>query len=728
VPSPALSQQLYYRLKPHIPWRIRTALRRWRARHLRAASTDQWPILEAAGQKPANWPGWPEGKRFAFVLTHDVEGRKGLDRCEALASLENRLGFRSSFNFIPEGSYNVSAALRDKLRHDGFEVGVHDLRHDGFLYRSQAAFQNAAQHINRYLREWQAAGFRSGFMHHNLNWFDPLEIRYDASTFDTDPFEPQPDGVGTIFPFWVPTNNGSQGFAELPYTLVQDFNLFIILQEQTIDIWKQKLDWIAARGGMALLIVHPDYVNFSDGPNARDEFSVRLYEQFLEYVRTRYAGEYWHPLPRDVAAFVGQHRIPKAQETPAPIGLESSPTPKVNGSVVPARQKRICMITHSFYESDNRVLRYAETLAERGDLVNVVALRRNPTTPKEETLNGVQVFRIQDRFGKNEQSKLSFLLPVLRFLLASSWWLTRRHAREKYDVIHVHNIPDFLVFAAWFPKLTGARIILDIHDIVPEFFCSKFATGGRSALVWGLRTMEKWSAAFAHHVILANHLWLEKYTARSARSSKCSVFINNVDSRVFQPQARIRQDDRPIVLFPGGLQWHQGLDIAIRAFGRLQTHVPTAEFHIYGDGGMKTELIALTAELGLTEKVKFFAPLSVREIVRVMADADLGVVPKRADSFGNEAYSTKIMEFMAVGVPVVISRTKVDEFYFTNDVVRFFESNNVEALSDAMLELIRDTDQRKRLRQNATAYVEQHCWKTKRQDYLNLVDSLITRN
>ena len=121
-------------------------------------------------------------------------------------------GFRSSFNFIPEGDYRVPAALRAWLTDRGFEVGVHDLHHDGKLYSSRDEFRRKAHRINSYLKEWNAVGFRSGFMLHNLNWIRDLDIQYDASTFDTDPFEPQPDGVDTIFPFWVsrPSLNSSR--------------------------------------------------------------------------------------------------------------------------------------------------------------------------------------------------------------------------------------------------------------------------------------------------------------------------------------------------------------------------------------------------------------------------------------------------------------------------------------------------------------------------------------
>jgi glycosyltransferase involved in cell wall biosynthesis len=393
----------------------------------------------------------------------------------------------------------------------------------------------------------------------------------------------------------------------------------------------------------------------------------------------------------------------------------------------PVATRRMCMVTHSFYESDNRIIRYAQALAERGDQVEVVALRRSAQLPKRELVNGVLVHRIQDRFGKNEASPWSYLWPLLRFFIVSAKWLYTHGQSRKFDLVHVHNIPDFLIFSAWPAKRRGARLILDIHDIVPEFFASKFGAAPQSLLVRSLRWVEKLSAGASDHVILANHLWLERYTARSAPAQKCSVFINHVDRQMFQPQARATRPGGPLILYPGGLQWHQGLDIAIRAFAALKRKLPDARFHIYGDGSSKCQLMALADELGLNESVKFFDPLSLRAIARVVADADLGVVPKRADSFGNEAYSTKIMEFMSLGVPVVVSRTRIDRHYFDESVVRFFESGNDNELARAMYEVLTDSQLRESMVRNANEYVARHCWERRKSGYLQLVDTLIAR-
>jgi hypothetical protein len=299
----------YYTIKPYIPWTVRTALRSLIARATRRRWSPVWPILESAGESPSKWSGWPDGKRFALVLTHDVETSRGLERCQAVAELEKNLGFRSSFNFVPAGSYTTPPELRNFLTRSGFEVGVHDLKHDGKLYRSRKSFRANAEKINNYLRQWDAVGFRSGFMHHNLEWLEDLDISYDTSTFDVDPFEPQPDGVRTIFPFIVKHRANSRDYVELPYTLVQDSTLFFVLKERTIDVWKRKLDWIAERGGMALLNTHPDYMCFTGDPR-RDEYLAAYYSEFLRYVETEYRDSYWLALPKEVATYVRQQSTP----------------------------------------------------------------------------------------------------------------------------------------------------------------------------------------------------------------------------------------------------------------------------------------------------------------------------------------------------------------------------------------------------------------------------------
>lgn len=295
--------KLFYLMKPVIPRTIQLAARRGMVQFVRARHKDVWPIDEKSCLPPPRWAGWPDGKRFAFVLTHDIDTAQGQEKCVALADIEEGLGLRSSFNFVPR-KYEVSPALREYLTGRGFEIGVHGLYHDGKYFNSREEWRERAVLINGYLKEWNAVGFRTPAMHHELDWFHDLDIEYDASTFDTDPFEPYPDGAGTIFPFSVHQNgNDTKSYVELPYTLVQDFTLFVLMRELSPELWKLKLDWVARNGGMALVNTHPDYMHFNGGAPASEEYPSGFYKDFLEYAIGRYGGEYWHVLPKELSRF-----------------------------------------------------------------------------------------------------------------------------------------------------------------------------------------------------------------------------------------------------------------------------------------------------------------------------------------------------------------------------------------------------------------------------------------
>lgn len=384
---------------------------------------------------------------------------------------------------------------------------------------------------------------------------------------------------------------------------------------------------------------------------------------------------------------------------------------------------RVCLVAYSFYEIDSRILQYAKALRARGDAVDVIALRLKGQ-PAYQTLDGVNVYRIQERIV-NERGPLSYLVRIMQFLLHSSVVLVRRHLEYAYDLVHVHSVPDFLVFAAMPLRITGVPVILDIHDILPELYASKFSVSSDSLLFRLLVLVEKLSAAAVDHVLIANHLWRERLISRSVKPDKCTVICNYPDPNHFYVRPRTRQDGKFLITYPGSLNPHQGLDIALKGFARVAKRIPEAEFHIYGEGPTKGDLIQLTRELGLSDKVQFKPWAPVKEIASVMADTDLAVVPKRASSqFGNEAASTKILEFMSLGVPIVVSRTRVDMYYHNESRVKFFESENEADLADCIVEVWRNQPLREQLVTNALRHVREHNWETRREEYLKIVDSL----
>lgn len=387
---------------------------------------------------------------------------------------------------------------------------------------------------------------------------------------------------------------------------------------------------------------------------------------------------------------------------------------------------RIAMAAYAFYEGNARIQQYCNALVQRGHKVDVIALRRTDE-PKYMNVKGVNVYGIQERVV-NETRQATYLFRIMRFLFRLAIVLTKRHRTEHYDLIHVHSVPDFLVLAALLPKLTGAAVILDIHDILPEFYASKFGASKGSVLFKSLVLVEQISAALSDHVVVANHVWRDRLISRSVQPEKCTAICNYPDADIFRALGKTRANGAFRIIYPGSLNSHQGLDIAIKAFAQVVTQAQNAEFHIYGEGPEKPSLIQLAKAMGLRGKVVFHEALPLERIAEEIANSDLAVVPKRASSvFGNEAASTKILECMAVGVPLIVSRTRIDTYYHSDQTVKFFESDNDAALAASILELYRDPGARAELVRNAATYAQANSWAAKQHVYLDVVDSLVRR-
>jgi peptidoglycan/xylan/chitin deacetylase (PgdA/CDA1 family) len=296
--SPA--RRAYYVLKPSLPRPLTRLLRRLHHGYAQASFPLGWPVedryarfqwevmcqlLAIREQGSLSFRHfWPAGQRCAFVITHDIETAQGQAYVRRVADLEESLGFRSSFNFVPE-LYPLDHELITDLRQRSFEIGVHGLKHDGKLFNSHAEFMRRAKRINYYVEELGAVGFRAPFTMRNPEWMQALDIEYDLSFFDTDPYEPIPGGTMSIWPFIVGR------FVELPYTLFQDHTLAIVLDERTPRLWLGKVEFIERYHGMVLVDTHPDYLV--------DPVIWRLYTDFLQAMRSREG--YWHALPREVA-------------------------------------------------------------------------------------------------------------------------------------------------------------------------------------------------------------------------------------------------------------------------------------------------------------------------------------------------------------------------------------------------------------------------------------------
>ncbi|MGA2531531.1 MAG: DUF354 domain-containing protein [Candidatus Aminicenantales bacterium] len=473
---------IYYQVKPVFPRRLQIWIRRTIARHKRRIYANVWPIDPKSSQAPQGWKGWPEKRKFALVLQHDVDSVKGLKQCTKLMKLEKELGFRSSFNFVPE-DYPLPPSLRHSLDESGFEIGVHGLKHDGKLFRNPIEFCEKVPRINSYLKKWGAEGFTSPSMLRNLSWIGELSIKHACSTFDTDPFEPQSDGVGTIFPFMANNALNTRTYVEIPYTLPQDHGLFVILQEKDIKIWKQKVDWIAEKGGMAALNTHPDYMNFGEGPLAYEEYPVDFYLEFLDYVRTKYADHYWHVLSRDMARFWRRTMSWHDPSYPLPEGAKLLPQEHLLQQI----QKTSTPSTKIWIDLDNTphvpfFIPIIRELTRRGHKV-VLTARDAFQVCELADKNGLNYLKVGRHYGKNPVMKVIGLLwragQLLPFAIRQKPGLALSHgARSQTLACNLLRIPTILIADYEYAKtapLTHPRWAIVPDSLAPEGLPSRIS-------------------------------------------------------------------------------------------------------------------------------------------------------------------------------------------------------------------------------------------------------------
>ena len=622
-----------------------------------------WPIDERAAKPPEGWTGWPDGKKFALVLTHDVETVKGVERVTRVAELEKGLGFRSSFNFIAE-EYPVPHDQIKYLKDEGFEVGLHGLNHNGNLFESKKKFQKQAPRINQYLKDWGVAGFRTPIMYHNLEWIHDLNIEYDSSTFDTDPFEPQPDGMGTIFPFWVPLNPQhptlntelkdsrlntqhltlNTGYIELPYTLPQDFTLFVLMGERDIDIWKKKVDWIAEHGGMVLLITHPDYMDLENNNPKSKEYSARYYEELLSYIKQKYDGQYWHVMPKEIAKFWAKDVQVKRNVQISPYSL--------------MREKHILFIVENQVAPyDIRVWSEALVAKEFGLDVTIISPKNQRAPEKITQKDGIEIYRHPTLCKSNR--KLEFILEYLNAMFWEVLLCLQIFIKKPFQIIHAANPPDHIFMVASFFKLFGVKFIFDHHDLTPELYKVRFFRG--SKLTYNiLLLLEKLSCKAANVIISTNESY-KKIIMKRHNINPGKIFIVRNDppiklNIITNIKDGMNNNGRMVLLYLGSINPQDGLDILIQSLDHLVHALKVENFicKIVGDGESLESVKRTAADLRLESYIEFEGYILERKIVeKYISLADICVEPAPDNELNRHSTFIKIMEYMAAGKPVV---------------------------------------------------------------------------
>lgn len=387
---------------------------------------------------------------------------------------------------------------------------------------------------------------------------------------------------------------------------------------------------------------------------------------------------------------------------------------------------RHCMVVHAYYPlGETRVEREALALIKHGIDVHVICLQK-PGEAKMEIVNGAHVSRLPVKRHRGRGLFVQ-MLEYLTFFAIAFVYLARLHRREHFEVVQVHNLPDFLVFVGLIPKLTGAKIILDLHDLMPEFYAERFQRPMDHILVRIIRWQEWLSCRFADHIITVTELWRQTLIARGQPAHKVSVVMNVADDRIFNPTAatHVSKDNCFRLIYHGILGQRQGLDLVLMAMDKIRKDAPNIYLTLHGGGEYRPTLEKMVAELGLYDHVQFSTiSLPTEQLPVLLKKADLGIVPYRNGVFTGGILPTKLMEYAALGIPAIAARTPAISAYFDDDAVRFFAVDDVNDLADCILALYRNQAQLAELARNIVKFNEQFNWTKIGQEYVALVSRM----
>ena len=387
----------------------------------------------------------------------------------------------------------------------------------------------------------------------------------------------------------------------------------------------------------------------------------------------------------------------------------------------------ICMIAYTTYSTDARVRREAETVASLpGCLVSVVVLREGPD-PRNYVVDGVEVLELNVPKYRGK-STLRYFASYLTFLMYAFGKCTAMLFKGSLRLVHIHNMPNFLVFAAIVPRLFGVKAILDIHDIVIETYSSKFGGLSNKLSKAGLHLEEWISCKLANKIICTNHIQQQTLVSRGIHEDKVHVIMNLPDPKRFRPRNRTGpsvSDGAFRVIYFGTITKRLGIDLAIRAVGEIRAQVAGLEFFIYGSGEDRDEFVALSSELGVDKVVHFSeGALPLEEIIGIVQTMDLVVVPNRRSVATDQMLPVKLLEGISLGVPVVAPRLKPIEYYFDSDQVFYFDAGDVGSLGKAILTAYEDRRALDGKARNAMRFLERYNWETHKQELLGLYRSL----
>ncbi len=389
------------------------------------------------------------------------------------------------------------------------------------------------------------------------------------------------------------------------------------------------------------------------------------------------------------------------------------------------------MVVFAFYPEDPRPRRAAEALAGQGMEIDLICLAENGGAPRREVLNGVAVRRLP--VTRNRGSFLRYGFEYVAFLLAAAAILAKRTLVRRYDLVYIHNMPDFLVLCGLIPKLLGAKVILDLHDPMPELMTTIFGLRPDALPVRFIRRLEKWSIALADSVVTVNRACARLFTSRSCPARKMHVVMNSPDERIFSPRpphARLTPNDAQggdfVLMYHGSLVERNGLDVGIEALAWALRSVPNAKLRVYGrQTPYLKQVMDLAQDKGVGASVEYLGPKSLERLVDAIGDCDVGIIPNRRSIFTELNTPTRIFEYLTLGKPVIAPRAAGICDYFDDASMIFFELGNERDLAERIEYVFSHPAQVAEITRRGQEVCREHSWRIEKQRLLGLVAELL---
>ena len=388
---------------------------------------------------------------------------------------------------------------------------------------------------------------------------------------------------------------------------------------------------------------------------------------------------------------------------------------------------QVAMLAFSYYPGDSRVKREAEALVESGMAIDVFCLR-DDSELKREIVNGVDVYRLPLR--RKRGGKLRYFYNYTYFIFLAFAILSVLHIRKKYSLVHVHNMPDILVFSALIPRLCGSKVILDLHDPMPEVYRTKYSVSQSHPFIHLLIFLEKLSIWFSSLVITPNISFRDLFISRGCPEFKIHIVMNSPDEKIFSfspknIKCKKVNNHKFSIMYHGTIVERHGLDIALETLNKVRNKIPNIVFHVYGKGEFVESFLKLIEQLELDDRAFYYGQVSHETIAKEIEPIDVGLIPNKKSPFTDINMPTRIFEYLCKGKPVIAPRTKGILDYFDEDSLYFFKPGSVDSLADVILDVYNNPERRRSVLTRGISIYQKYRWQLQRQYFVGIVTRLL---